>query len=133
MAKSTKTKKVAVVEFKNEKVLPVHTDKRGSIFDFVEEKVGHVGMVTFAKGVTRGNHYHKKSVQYSYIIEGKIKLVISDIDGSNKKEVMLTEGMLTTIPVKKVHTYTAITKAKMLDITTASRNDNGYEKDTIRI
>jgi len=128
-----KKKKTEQKTFKNIVVSPVFTDTRGSIFDFVEEKVGHIGMVTFNKGVTRGNHYHKKSVQYSYVLEGKIKLIVSDVNGKNRKEIMLTEGMLTTIPVGIVHTYTALTKAKMLDITTLSRNDNGYEKDTVRM
>jgi len=32
-----------------------------------------------------------------------------------------------------VHTYEALNDACMLDITTLSRNDDGYEKDTIRV
>lgn len=119
--------------FKNELIAPIFTDKRGSIFDFVEDKVGHIGMVTFNKGAERGNHYHKKSVQYSYILEGKLILTTSDIKGNGKKETLLMPGMLSTIPPKTVHTYKAITKARMIDITTMSRTDNGYEKDTIRI
>jgi len=130
MKKINKTKKITL---SNQKVKPVFTDKRGSIFDLVEEKVGHIGIVTFKKGVIRGNHYHKKSVQYSYILDGKIKLVTSDINGKNKKSVIIASGVLTTIPVGVVHTYIALTNAKIIDITTMSRNDNGYEKDTIRI
>lgn len=120
------------LDYKNEMVKPVFVDKRGSIFDFVEEKVGHIGMVTFNKGVTRGNHYHKKSYQYSYVIEGKLKLVLSDLKG-NKKEMILTPGMLTTIPPRIIHTYTSMTKARLLDISTMSRTDDGYEDDTVRV
>ncbi len=130
--KKTTTSTKEKVSFQNTKLIPVFTDKRGSIFDLVEEKVGHIGIITFNKGVTRANHYHKKSIQYSYVLEGKLKLTISDIDGSNKKVVTLTPGMLTTIPAKTIHIYTAITKAKIIDITTMSRKDNGYEKDTIK-
>ncbi len=130
MTQKENTKKVM---FENRKIEPVFTDDRGSIFDLIEEKVSHVGIITFNKGVTRANHYHKESVQYSYILEGKIKLAISDIDGTDKKEIILEPGMLTTIPPKMVHVYTALSKAVMIDITTMSRKDNGYEEDTVRM
>ncbi len=126
-------KKIKKVSFQNIKITPVFTDTRGSIFDVLEEKVGHIGIITFNKGVTRANHYHKKSIQYSYVLEGKLKLTVSGVDGSNRKVVTLTPGMMTTIPAKTIHTYTALMKSKIIDITTLSRNDNGYEKDTVRV
>ena len=61
-------------QFKNHVLKPVFSDKRGDIFDIVEGKVGHVGLVTFKTGVIRGNHYHKKSTQYSYVLDGTIEL-----------------------------------------------------------
>lgn len=121
------------ITFQNTKLKPVFTDKRGSIFDLVEENASHIGMVTFNKGSVRGNHYHKNSVQYSYVLEGQIKLVVSDIHGGHRKEMILGPGMLTVIPNKTIHTYTALTKARMLDITTLNRKNRGYEKDTIRV
>lgn len=126
-------KKIKKVSFQNKKITPVFTDARGSIFDVLEEKVGHIGIVTFKKGATRANHYHKKSTQYSYVLEGKLKLTVSDIDGNNKKVITLIPGMMTTIPAKTIHIYTALVKSKIIDITTLGRNDNGYEKDTVRV
>jgi len=131
--KKTHNTKVAKATFQNKKVTPAFKDKRGSITDLVEERVGHIGIITFNKGVTRANHYHKKSVQYSYVLEGKLKLTISDIDGSHKKVVTITPGILSVIPPRTVHIYTAITKAAIIDMTTLSRTDNGYEKDTVRM
>jgi len=119
--------------FKNTVLKPAFRDARGEIFDLIEEKVGHVGLITFVRGAVRANHYHIRSTQYSYVLEGKIKLMISRIDGTRKKEYILGPGTLSSIPPKMVHKYTALTKAKMLDITTLSRNDNGYEKDTVRV
>jgi len=124
------SKKIA---FKNSVPKPAFRDARGEIFDLIEEKVGHIGLITFVRGAVRANHYHIRSVQYSYVLEGKIKLMVSHIDGTHKKEYVLGPGTLSLIPPKMVHKYTALTKAKMLDITTLSRNDNGYEKDTVRV
>lgn len=121
------------VRFANKKIKPVFSDKRGHIFDILEDKVGHIGMVTFTKGAVRGNHYHKKSVQYSYVLDGKVELTVSAVDDSKKKKYILTKDTLTVIPPHTVHTYKGLTKASMLDMTTLSRTDDGYEKDTVRI
>ena len=44
-----------------------YKDKRGKIVDiFVNNPKDHCTLVTFNKGATRGNHFHKKSTQYSY-------------------------------------------------------------------
>ena len=129
MQKKAKNK----TDFANYKLRPVFRDNRGDIFDIVEDNVGHVGMVTFNEGVTRGQHWHKHSTQYSYVLDGKIKLIVSDLQKRWKKVLMLGPGSLTCIPPKTIHTYSAITPAKMLDITTVSRSKNGYEKDTYRV
>jgi len=119
--------------FKNYKIKPAFTDKRGAIFDLVEEKVSHVGLITFTKGAVRGNHYHKKSTQYTYILKGKIKFVVSDVHGKHKKSFILTEGMVSHIPPQMTHAYKALTPAAMLDITTLARGVKGYEEDTVRV
>lgn len=119
--------------FKNAVLKPAFRDARGEIFDLIEEKVGHIGLITFTKGAVRANHYHLRSTQYSYILDGTIKLMVCRIDGTQKKEYVLKPGTLTSIPPKMIHKYTALTKARILDITTLSRTDDGYEKDTIRV
>ena len=114
-------------------IKPVYVDPRGSIFDLIEDTVAHVGMVTFAKGAVRANHYHKVSTQYSYVISGELDLFTSCVDGSEKKIERLGPGSLTTIPPGIVHKYTAVTEATVLDVTTLSRLNNQYETDTVRI
>ena len=58
-------------------------DSRGYILDiFVQEPKDHCTIVTFKKNAVRGNHFHKKSTQYSFILEGKLNMYTSRI---NKK------------------------------------------------
>jgi len=114
-------------------IQPSFSDSRGDIYDIVEEPVSHVGMVTFTKGAVRGNHYHLKSVQYSYILDGEIEITTSAIDGSDKQVQVLKKGMHSVIPPNTIHTYKALTDASMLDMTTLNRKDDGYEKDTVRV
>ncbi len=120
-------------QVENYKVKPAFTDKRGKIFDLIEAPVGHTGLITFRKGAVRGNHYHKKSTQYSYVISGKLTLFVADINGAYKKKFTLGPGTVSIIPPHIIHTYTALTDATMLDLTTLARTAKGYEQDTVRV
>ena len=53
-----------------------HQDKRGVIIDLLEKKkINAITYITQKKGKVRGNHLHKKTIQWNYLIKGKIKLI----------------------------------------------------------
>ena len=59
-------------------------DKRGKITDvFVNSPKDHCLIVTFAKGAVRGNHYHKKSTQFSLLISGELDFYFAKVDKKN--------------------------------------------------
>lgn len=120
---------------RGEKLKPVFEDKRGKIFDIVEDPVSHIGFITFTKGALRGNHYHKTSTQYTFVLSGKIELYTKD---ARKKDAAITKtsmtpGFLAIIPPFTIHTYRAVMPSSMIDCTTATRIKKGYEEDTVRI
>lgn len=116
------------------KTEPAFCDQRGCITDVLDKTVGHIGHITFTeKGVTRAKHYHKKSTQYDYVLKGRIRLVVCLPDGSKMEEYVLETGMVTEIPPGVVHVYIAEEISEMIDITTLSREDDGYEEDTVRV
>ena len=44
-------------------------DHRGKIIDIIEnEKINAITLITIKKGKIRGNHYHKKTYQWNYVI-----------------------------------------------------------------
>ena len=50
-------------------------DKRGIIVDLLEKKsINAITYITQNKNTIRGNHFHKKTIQWNYILEGKIEL-----------------------------------------------------------
>lgn len=117
------------------KLKPVFRDSRGDIFDVVADTVRHIGFITFRKGVVRANHYHKKSTQYSYVFEGKIELLTKDAKNKNAKikRIVMGKGTYAMIPPYVIHAYRALTRASIIDCTTESRKNDGYEKDTVRV
>ena len=63
------------------KIETFSSDYRGEIIDiFSNDPKEHCTIVTFKKGAIRGNHYHKKSIQSAYILEGKFKIFNVKID-----------------------------------------------------
>ena len=57
------------------------SDDRGEIIDiFSKDPKEHCTIVTFNKNAVRGNHYHKKSVQSAYVLEGNFKIFNVKID-----------------------------------------------------
>ena len=63
------------------KVQPVFEDDRGKIFDLLDDEViMHVGIIRSEPGAIRGNHFHKITKQFNYIIKGKAKLNIKYVD-----------------------------------------------------
>jgi len=117
------------------KIKPAFTDERGIISDILEKDVKHIGIIESKLGSVRGNHYHKKSVQYMYMISGKMEMKTKNM-GENNSEVKLQiieEGDLITIPANVAHSFKAIEESLFLDITTESRSGTGYEDDTFRI
>ena len=86
-------------------------DKRGSIIDiFVNSPKDHCTLVTFNKNSVRGNHFHKKSTQYSFIISGKLKMITAKVDKKGKlvgkiKKRIISENTLIAVlsPLKMIN------------------------------
>jgi len=116
------------------KINPVHEDERGVIADLLNKKISHVGLITTEAGAVRGNHYHKESIQYSYILSGKFEVLISPVDNRKKiKKIILNEGELMIIPPNVIHRFKAIERAVMVDMISESREGANYEKDVVRV
>ena len=53
------------------RLTPIHRDSRGSIWDIVDAKFRHMTIVISKRGAVRGNHYHKRTTQHTYVVSGK--------------------------------------------------------------
>ena len=62
------------------------SDKRGEITDLIQkDNINAVTHITIKKGAIRGNHYHKKTIQWNYVLSGKLKL-ITKFKGKKKNQ-----------------------------------------------
>ena len=83
-------------------------DRRGKIIDLIEgEKINAITLITIKKGAIRGNHYHKKTWQWNYIISGKIRLVTKMPNKKIKKTLLNPGDLALTLP-GELHTIIGI-------------------------
>jgi len=115
-------------------------DDRGEIIDiFVKSPKDHCSIITSKKGAVRGNHFHKKSTQYTFVVSGRFKLFRAKVDEDgnlNEKVKMDTveKNELIEHPPYESHTLVADTdEAVLLAFACGTRGGNFYEKDTFRL
>jgi dTDP-4-dehydrorhamnose 3,5-epimerase len=125
--KKTKTK----VNFK---------DHRGEIRDILSHAaVDAVTIITCTPGAIRGNHFHKKTDQYDYILSGKFSCATKNMKAKNGKmnakikRTTLKAGDVAFHPAWEAHAFKAEGNAVFISLTKGPRNGKDYEKDVYRL
>ena len=109
-----------------------YKDHRGIISDIIEnENINAVTLLTIKKGKIRGNHYHKKTFQWNYIISGKMKLITKK-NGLKKSITLNKDDVAVTVPFEQ-HALVGLTNCKVLVFTKGPRGGKEYESDTNRL
>lgn len=114
-------------------------DRRGAIIDiFTNQPKDHCTLVTFNKLAIRGNHFHKKSTQYSFVISGKLKMLTAKVDkkgllvGKIKEDIVGSNTLIEHKPYS-AHAFKALKKSNLLAFVNGKRGGKNYEKDTFRL
>ena len=108
-------------------------DNRGVIMDLLEKKnINAITLITQNKGKVRGNHYHKKTIQWNYLLKGKI-LIVAVKNGKKSKIVLNKKGDLVETSKKEFHAIKALKNAEYLVFTQGPRGGKEYENDTFRL
>ncbi len=108
-------------------------DHRGAIRDIIaKERIDFVTIISNKKGAVRGNHYHKETVQYLYVLEVSI-LVASQFEGQELKKQILSEGDLLQNEALEHHAIESLEDSKLLILTRGLRGGDDYESDTFKL
>jgi quercetin dioxygenase-like cupin family protein len=114
-------------------VVPSFRDERGEIIDLLEnENINAVTIVTFRKGAVRGNHYHKQTTQWNYLMSGSIKLV-SQAPGGEVEETVMRPGDFVVTGPNVRHALVALGDSEVMVFTKGPRGGKEYESDTFRL
>lgn len=108
-------------------------DERGKIIDILEKEViEYVTLISSKKGAVRGNHYHKESFQYTFVLKGSLKL-LTQMPRREIKITIVKGGDLVFTPPMERHALIALVDSEFLVFTRGPRGGKNYEKDTYRL
>ncbi len=115
------------------KIKKSFSDARGDIIDIVRAtNFEYATIITSKRGAVRGNHFHKETFQYAYIMNGRMR-VATQMPGEEKKTSVLDPGdLIINTPLER-HAFEAIEDCTMLVLTRGPRGGEDYEKDTFRL
>lgn len=115
------------------RIQPAFEDERGQITDILtKEEIQFVTLITQARGTTRGNHYHKETIQWNYVLKGKMKL-LTQYPGGPVQSTILEAGDLAVTEEHERHALEALEDSAFLVFTRGVRGGADYEKDTYRL
>lgn len=114
-------------------IKPAFEDERGQIIDILaKEEIQFVTLITQAKGTTRGNHYHMETIQWNYVLQGKLKL-LTQFPDHPVTSTILEVGDLAVTDHHERHALEALEDSVFLVFTRGVRGGADYEKDTYRL
>lgn len=74
------------------------------------------------KGSTRGGHYHKKTKELFFIIEGKIKVKVENLNTNYQKTFTVNKMDIFLIEPYDVHTFYILEDAKWINVLSCPMN-----------
>ena len=107
-------------------------DDRGVIQDLLTEPLDSVTEIFTRAGAVRGNHVHAETVQYTYVVSGKIRMVHHCKDGFITDEDYGPGAFVCDEP-GDAHAWKAIEDTIVLVFTRGPRSGANYESDTQRL
>lgn len=104
-------------------------DKRGVIQDLLVN-VDCVTEIFTRKDAVRGNHMHKRTTQWAYVVSGRM-LMASDHDGAVHQQSYGPGELVPELPGVP-HAWKALEDSTVLVFTRGPRSGEDYESDTYR-
>lgn len=115
------------------RVKPAVADRRGTITDVLDgTRVECVTLVTSKKGAVRGNHYHKKTTQYTYVLDGRFRLFTQRVGRPVQSRVVKAGDLVVTPPLER-HAFVALEDSLLIACAHGPRAGRSYESDTYRL
>lgn len=113
---------------------PAVTDKRGAIYNIVQGvDLRQAALITTSRGKERGNHYHKRQTQYTFIVKGRVRCVSWPVGHSERliKQNAIS-GDLVVTPPGVVHKRVYLKQTIEVALYTLARSEDENE-DTYKV
>jgi quercetin dioxygenase-like cupin family protein len=109
-------------------------DHRGIISDILQKNINSITYITIKKGKIRANHFHKKTIQWNYVLQGRVNLFYKKSNKSETtKKILLKKKDLVVCNNFEPHAFKAVTDCEIMVFTKGPRQGKEYENDTFRL
>jgi len=121
------------------KELDKKSDERGWLIEAfrandmeVPAEFGQIHVSVAYPGKVRGNHYHKRKLEWFCVPTGHAKLVLKDLASGEEKEILMGEDHLLTVKITPnvIHAIKNIGKKDMALIVYSSETFDPNDPDT---
>lgn len=103
-------------------------DERGTIQDIIDgAPIDSVTRITTVKGAIRGNHFHKATIQWTYVLSGCLLMA------NGAAVTTIGPGEIVVHKPMAPHAWKAIEDTDCLVFTLGPRSGDKYESDTHRL
>lgn len=106
-------------------------DERGIIEDLLITPLDGVTRIQTRSGAIRGNHIHAATVQWTYVLSGRL-LIVTEKGGFRQRREY-GPGEMACEEAGIPHAWRAITDCTVLVFTRGPRVSDAYESDTQRL
>ncbi len=106
------------------------TDENRLLMDLlIKGSVSSVTYLTCKQGFVLGNHFHKYTTRYSFVLKGKILLVSQKENHPIAKRILEKGEMCITQPMEK-YAYFALEDTELLVLAKGPSGNTEFESDT---
>jgi mannose-6-phosphate isomerase-like protein (cupin superfamily) len=78
------------------------------------------------KGCYSSLHFHLKKTETWYVLSGELLMDYYDLKSAEKKQMMLSEGIVVDIDPGVVHKLTALADSRIIEVSTQHFEDDSY-------
>jgi len=121
----------------NVRKIEKHEDARGWLVevlrgDAIVEEIRQIHFSTSKPNAIRGNHYHKRKVEWFCVVKGVAMLTLEDINTKETKELILSEENMVSVEIYPYtkHTLQNIGKNEMILISIVREVYDPKDHDT---
>ncbi len=79
------------------------------------EEARHIAFFTLKEGFSRGGHFHEKKEEVFYVVAGRIRAVLLDLDTGEREEHLLPKGSRLRLKQRCWHIFYGIDDASVVE------------------
>ena len=88
---------------KTSQLLHIRKDNRGKLIEIFKGKFAQANLLIMKKGTIWGNHYHRKTTEYFYLLDGELNVSLRQLKAKKLKTCFYKKGEFFIVKPDTIH------------------------------